>query len=169
MRNVMTKAWEIARKGVKKFGGKAIEYISESLRIAWALVKKGGNKMVEMKGSEKQIKWVNDVYQKAIEVIGEVIEDMKEWTKKKQCRSMSFPAYVEFFEEMKNIDDAGFWIENFGYSELYHDFIDGFNRYVNKRKEESNLEKPVYLRIDRIMSEAGKRAMKKTELNILNN
>src|SRR5690625_6090267 len=77
MRNVMTKAWEIARKGVKKFGGKAIEYISESLRIAWALVKKGGNKMVEMKGSEKQIKWANDVYPKAIEVIGEVIEDMK--------------------------------------------------------------------------------------------
>ena len=169
MRNVMTKAWEIARKGVEKFGGKAIEYISESLRIAWALVKKGGNKMVEMKGSEKQIKWANDVYPKAIEVIGEVIEDMKEWASKKRGRSMAFPAYVEFFEEMKNIDDAGFWIENFGYSELYHDFVDGFNRYVNKRKEESNLEKPVYHRIDRIMSEAGKRAMKQTELNILNN
>ena len=169
MRNVMTKAWEIARKGVEKFGGKAIEYISEALRIAWALVKKGGNKMVEMKGSEKQIKWANDVYPKAIEVIGEVLEDMEEWANKKRGRSMAFPAYVKFFEEMKNIDDAGFWIENFGYSELYHDFVDGFNRYVNKRKEESNLEKPIYHRIDRIMSEAGKRAMKQTELNILNN
>src|SRR5690625_4154056 len=131
MRNVMTKAWEIARKGVKKFGGKAIEYISESLRIAWALVKKGGNKMVEMKGSEKQIKWANDVYPKAIEVIGEVIEDMKEWANKKRGRSMAFPAYVEFFEAMKDIADAGFWIESFGYSELYPAFTDRFNRCCN--------------------------------------
>lgn len=52
MRNVMTKAWKIARKGVEKFGGKAIEYISEALRIAWALVKKGGNKMDVVNGYE---------------------------------------------------------------------------------------------------------------------
>lgn len=32
----MKRAWEIAREGVKKFGGKAIEYISESLKMAWA-------------------------------------------------------------------------------------------------------------------------------------
>ena len=169
MRNVMTKAWEIARKGVEKFGGKAIEYISESLRIAWALVKKGGNKMIEMKGSEKQIKWANDVYPKAIEIVGEVLEGMEEWANKKRGRSMAFPSYVNFFEEMKNIDNAGFWIEHFGYGKNHNDFINGFNKYVNKRKEESNLEKHVYHRMNRIMSEAGKRAMKQTELNILNN
>src|SRR5690625_4226340 len=115
MRNVMTKAWEIARKGVEKFGGKAIEYISQAPRIAWALVKKGRNKMVEMKGSEQQIKWANDVYPKAVEVIGEVLEDMKEWANKKRGRSMSFPAYVEFSEQLKNMDDPGFRIKNFGY------------------------------------------------------
>src|SRR5699024_4826207 len=169
MRNVMTKAWEIARKGVEKFGGKAIEYISESLRIAWAIVKKGGNKMVEMKGSEKQIKWANDINPKEVEAIGEVLEDMGRGATKKLVRSLAFPVGVRFFMKRKKMDDAGFRIENFGYSELYHDFVDGFNRYVNKRKEESNLEKPVYHRIDRIMSEAGKRAMKQTELNILNN
>lgn len=40
----MVKAWEIARKGQKKFGGKASEYLSEALKIAWAIVKKGAKK-----------------------------------------------------------------------------------------------------------------------------
>src|SRR5690606_18284207 len=31
----MKLAWEIAKKGQEKFGGKAIEYIAEALRIAW--------------------------------------------------------------------------------------------------------------------------------------
>lgn len=41
MRNVMKKAWEIAREGVRKFGGNVKEYFAEALRMAWALVKKG--------------------------------------------------------------------------------------------------------------------------------
>lgn len=58
MKNVMAKAWEIARKGQKNFGGKVKEYIAQALRMAWALNKKGG---VEMKGSEKQIAWAEDI------------------------------------------------------------------------------------------------------------
>lgn len=36
---VMTNAWEIAREGVKKFGGKVKEYFAEALRIAWGIAK----------------------------------------------------------------------------------------------------------------------------------
>lgn len=36
MKNIMTRAWEIAREGASKFGGKAVEYLSESMKIAWA-------------------------------------------------------------------------------------------------------------------------------------
>ena len=32
----MKRAWEIAKEAVVKFGGKAIEYIAESLKIAWS-------------------------------------------------------------------------------------------------------------------------------------
>jgi len=39
MQNVMTLAWDIARKGQKKFGGKVKEYIAEALRQAWRIVK----------------------------------------------------------------------------------------------------------------------------------
>lgn len=38
---VMTKAWQIARKGFSKFGGKIKDYFAEALRMAWAIVLKG--------------------------------------------------------------------------------------------------------------------------------
>lgn len=34
-KEIMKRAWEIARQGAEKFGGKAIEYIAEALKIAW--------------------------------------------------------------------------------------------------------------------------------------
>ncbi|PPQ49145.1 hypothetical protein C5G87_07160 [Paenibacillus peoriae] len=35
MKNVMTRAWEIANAAVAKFGGKVKEYFSQALVIAW--------------------------------------------------------------------------------------------------------------------------------------
>lgn len=49
---VMNKAWEIAKKGQSKFGGKVIEYIAEALKIAWALVKKEEKQMDKVNGYE---------------------------------------------------------------------------------------------------------------------
>lgn len=37
---ILKAAWKIARIGQKKFGGKVSEYFSESLKMAWAMVKK---------------------------------------------------------------------------------------------------------------------------------
>lgn len=39
MMNVMKRAWEIAREAEKKSGYKAIEFIAEALRMAWAEAK----------------------------------------------------------------------------------------------------------------------------------
>jgi len=33
---VMKTAWAIAREGAAKFGGRAVDYIGEALRLAWA-------------------------------------------------------------------------------------------------------------------------------------
>ena len=41
MKNVMTRAWEIAKEGVAKFGGKVKEYFAQALVMAWAEIKKG--------------------------------------------------------------------------------------------------------------------------------
>ena len=35
MKEIMTRAWEIAKQGQSKFGGKVSEYISEALKEAW--------------------------------------------------------------------------------------------------------------------------------------
>ncbi len=36
---IMKNAWTIARDGAKKFGGKPVDYISESLKQAWIIAK----------------------------------------------------------------------------------------------------------------------------------
>lgn len=41
MKNVMVRAWEIAKAAVVNFGGKVTEYFAAALKQAWALVKKG--------------------------------------------------------------------------------------------------------------------------------
>ena len=39
MKNVMSRAWEIAREAVKAFGGSVKSFFAEALRMAWAEVK----------------------------------------------------------------------------------------------------------------------------------
>ena len=34
-KEIMKRAWEIARQGQEKFGGKVSEYLSEALKLAW--------------------------------------------------------------------------------------------------------------------------------------
>ena len=36
MKELMNRAWEIAKEGQERFGGKVSEYLSESLKMAWA-------------------------------------------------------------------------------------------------------------------------------------
>jgi len=38
-KEVMTLAWAIAKRGSKRFGGSAVEYIAEAMKIAWGIVK----------------------------------------------------------------------------------------------------------------------------------
>ena len=40
MSKIMKCAWELAKRGAKKFGGSAREYFAESLKTVWAQVKK---------------------------------------------------------------------------------------------------------------------------------
>ena len=39
MKNVMTRAWELAKEAAVKFGGRANDYISQALKQAWAEAK----------------------------------------------------------------------------------------------------------------------------------
>lgn len=53
-KQVMVKAWEIAKEAAARHGNKASEYISESMKIAWVLVKNAGasNEPIRVEVSE---------------------------------------------------------------------------------------------------------------------
>ena len=109
-KEVMQRAWKIARDGQRKFGGKVSEYIAEALKIAWALIKKGVQKVIKLVGSEKQVKWAEDIRKKAIEKIDRVIKEVEGWATSKPLRAKSYEKYKEHFENLKNEESAAFWI-----------------------------------------------------------
>ncbi|MBN6205043.1 hypothetical protein JYK21_01150 [Ralstonia pickettii] len=62
MKNVMKRAWKIAKEGQSKFGGKVIEYFAVALKMAWAEVK--APKTVKIKttfGSKRNKSWVAEI------------------------------------------------------------------------------------------------------------
>lgn len=63
MKNVMTKAWEIAKKGAAKFGGSVKSYFAQSLKMAWVIVKASAQKVtIELsEGSRKHKSWVAEI------------------------------------------------------------------------------------------------------------
>lgn len=63
LKEIMTNAWEIAKNAAKKFGGKAIEYISGALKMAWKMAKGLTNeqiKVLESKGFNRWTKYGKD-------------------------------------------------------------------------------------------------------------
>lgn len=63
LKEIMTNAWEIAKNAAKKFGGKAIEYISGALKMAWKMAKGLSEKQIkalENKGFNRWTKYGKD-------------------------------------------------------------------------------------------------------------
>ncbi|MCE2069305.1 hypothetical protein ACXOJ3_09560 [Streptococcus thermophilus] len=55
-KEVMKNAWGIAKNAVKKFGGKAIEYIAEALKMAWADAKGGNTSLAKFQAVEEKMR-----------------------------------------------------------------------------------------------------------------
>lgn len=54
----MIRAWEIAREGASKFGGKASDYITEAMKIAWSETREVKTEVVLAPGSRKHKSWL---------------------------------------------------------------------------------------------------------------
>ncbi|WP_201280788.1 hypothetical protein [Paenibacillus lutrae] len=62
MKNVMVRAWEIAKSAVVKFGGKVKEYFSQALTMAWKETKAPKYAEVELKpGNSKCKTWIAQI------------------------------------------------------------------------------------------------------------
>lgn len=113
----MVKAWEIAKKGQKNFGGKVSEYLSEALKMAWALIKKGANKLakypkVVYERAEHFFKTGDQptkefAKNKAVYEYEQFVKDYKvtnNFRAKKGQKTMSFESLVSQLEEI-TVDD----------------------------------------------------------------
>ncbi|MEB6549050.1 hypothetical protein MXL46_08070 [Heyndrickxia sporothermodurans] len=106
MKKVMVRAWEIAKEGVKKFGGKVKEYFAQALAMAWAEVKNAAQKF-------------------EIEVPGNDRRNVKTWVAKIVGKH---PKFV-FDREFLNADE----FDKYGYKYFY--VADGvYERFDGKRK-----------------------------------
>lgn len=68
---VMKKAWDIKKENKANI-------FSLCLKMAWSIIKNGAKKMVELVGSEKQIKWATDIKANMITAIQRFLESNKE-------------------------------------------------------------------------------------------
>lgn len=154
---------EVMRNAVKlakKMEGDWIARMKMALKMAWAMIKKGGKKVMEFIGTEKQIKWAKDIYPNAIAKIEEVIkaEEIENYARKKELRSKAYDQYLKFFEEMKGVKEASFWIEYFGRKEDHHDFVYFFHKYVEEKRNELE-DKLIANRMINIMQKASRYAL----------
>jgi predicted metal-dependent phosphoesterase TrpH len=126
MKNVMKRAWEIAKEGVKKFGGKVKEYFATALKLAWKEAKRiAANEVgaIQLTGSEKQIKWAEDIRKVVIENIDSVfaVLDKSFEENKNELSERKLERAQKAIEELKKItnnfieneENAGEWIEKF--------------------------------------------------------
>lgn len=118
MRNVMKKAWEIARNGQKKFGGKVREYFAIALKMAWAIVKKG-MEMVKLIGTAKQVAWAETIRENVMNFIESHFEKGINWfdTKKGPGYAKGKEAAKVQYEKAMNMlaaeEKAAWWIDKF--------------------------------------------------------
>ncbi|EIT85926.1 hypothetical protein A374_08824 [Fictibacillus macauensis ZFHKF-1] len=106
MKNVMVRAWAIAKEAVNKFGGKVKEYFAQALAMAWAESKKVSRKVsIEITGDSRKCRtWVAQIVGKHPKFVLD--------------RKFLTP------DEFDQYDDKVFWVNDGAY-ELY----DGKRRY----------------------------------------
>ncbi len=139
MKNVMTRAWEIAREGVKKFGGKVKEYFAQALVMAWEEVKgmasrvKGTIQPIELpalEGSEKQVKWAENIRANALKAmqIELVREDWKEGQPKRSVKGLLQPLTSKKATQEYLDQKPEFLVE--GTIKSMNNLLDRFDRYT---------------------------------------
>lgn len=125
MKNVMNKAHEITKKIIRK-GDSYRATFRLALSFAHSLVKKGVNKMVELKGTEKQVKWASDIRETVLRYLNKALEMQLEKSDSKGDRKGKTVKEwrVEFtnrfnrdLDEVINNYSAEFFIKNFKHIE----------------------------------------------------
>lgn len=124
-KELMVKAHKMTKEIKTQYPG--IDYKFQlGLCLAY-LQKEGENEMVELNGTEKQVKWANDIRKKALEGVEIAIEKLEEiqkgYVETRGKRLKRFDKYInkvnEIKEELLNSVEAKFFIEKYSYVSKY--------------------------------------------------
>lgn len=89
--------------------------------------------MKKLVGSEKQIKWAEDIRKNVIEKMERVITGAEEVYKEKPKKLEFLKEYKAAFEALKNEEKAAFWIDNFKDCEKHVFVVYNFNRHLSRK------------------------------------
>ena len=115
-RNLMKEAHKLTKQIVNKYGD--VDYKTQLGLCLSFLSQEGGKEMVELKGTEKQVKWAEDIRNRIIKV-NEIFEKAIEGVdmdKMAKSTWLDDNMYVIAQTSLKNIlvqEEAKFFIENF--------------------------------------------------------
>ena len=115
-RNLMKEAHKMTKQIVNKYGD--VDYMTQLGLCLSFLSQEGGKEMVELKGTEKQVKWAEDIRNriiKANEIFEKAIEGV-DMDKMAKSTWLDDNMYVIAQTSLKNIlvqEEAKFFIENF--------------------------------------------------------
>ena len=116
-RNLMKEAHKMTREIINQYGD--VDYRTQlGLCLSFLSQEKGDNEMVELKGTEKQVKWAKDIRNRIIKV-NEIFEKAIEGVdmdKMAKSTWLDDNMYVIAQTSLKNIlvqEEAKFFIENF--------------------------------------------------------
>ena len=120
MKNVFKKAHEITKNIIKK-GDSYRETFRLALIFVYSELKKGVNKMIELKGTEKQVKWANDIREIMMECLYKSLKFQEEEAQRleikkgKPSKRMTriVEAFKNYIEMVENQESAAWFIENF--------------------------------------------------------
>ena len=115
-RNIMKEAHKLTKQIVSEYGD--VDYMTQLGLCLSFLSQEGGKEMVELKGTEKQVKWAEDIRNRIIKV-NEIFEKAIEGVdmdKMAKSTWLDDNMYVIAQTSLKNIlvqEEAKFFIENF--------------------------------------------------------
>ena len=78
MINIMKEAHNLTKKIIRK-GDSYRETFRLALIFVYSELKKGVNKMVELKGTEKQVKYANDIKLKLVKTINNAMQELEKF------------------------------------------------------------------------------------------
>lgn len=115
--NVFKKAHEMTKKIIKK-GDDYRATFALALKFVYTTIQKGVNKMVELVGTEKQVKWANDIR----EVVIKAAQKNLEFEKTRMAGKEGKKLYIRFvggaenlLNKLSNETQAKYFIDKFSH------------------------------------------------------